>query len=228
MDTQYSLTPSLIQVLAFITLLWVIRLLDVGLDLGLYRLGVYPGDPAHLLGIMTAPLIHGSWSHLVNNTLSILVLGTLFVYGYPRSRWKTLAIIWVLSGIGVWLFARPSYHFGASGLTHGFLFFLLVAGLLRRDKRSLVLMMSAFFLYGGMLLTILPREQGISFESHLFGALPAVLCAWLFRHDDPKYQRRVYDWEQEVDEEKDWPPEDGVDEASNGNGAETEASHRLH
>lgn len=226
MDTQYSLAPSLVRVLAFIAVLWIIRLLDVGLDLDLYRLGVYPGDPAHLSGILTAPLIHGSWSHLVNNTLSVLILGTLFLYGYPRSSLKTLIIIWLLSGLGVWLFARPSFHFGASGLTHGALFYLFVAGLLRRDKRSLALMMAAFFVYGGMLLTILPREQGISFESHLFGALPAVLCAFLFQHQDPKYQRKVYDWEHEEEDDSEWPVE-LADEAATALDGEADPP-RLH
>jgi len=36
----------------------------------------------------------------------------------------------------VWLFGRDSVHFGASGLVYGFVSFVFVAGLLRRDRRA--------------------------------------------------------------------------------------------
>ncbi len=196
---------GLMASIGFVVLLWLIKLIEIVSGADLHVLGIYPRDPSQLHGILLAPLIHGSMSHIVNNSLSVLILGTLFLYGYPKSRWWTLTIIWLGSGLGVWLFARDSFHFGASGLTHGMLFFLFLAGIIRRDKRSLALMMAAFFMYGGMLLTVLPREVGVSFEYHLFGALPAIVCAVLFRNVDPRYQRKVYDWENEPDDsDDDW------------------------
>ncbi|MEH6468250.1 MAG: rhomboid family intramembrane serine protease, partial [Porticoccus sp.] len=101
----------------------------------LHSLGVYPQTLTGLIGILTGPLIHGSWQHVIGNTLPLLLLGSILIYGYPKSRWWALAIIWLLSGLGVWLFARNSYHFGASGLTHGMFFYLFIGGILRRDKR---------------------------------------------------------------------------------------------
>jgi membrane associated rhomboid family serine protease len=142
-------------------------------------------------------MIHGSWQHVIGNTLPILLLGSILLYGYPRSRWWTLAIIWLLSGIGVWLLGRPSYHYGASGITHGMFFYLLVGGILRRDKRSIALLMVAFFMYGSMLLSILPREPETSYEYHLFGALGGVFCAICFRHWDPKPTLKIYSWERQ-------------------------------
>ena len=79
-------------------------------------LGVYPRSADGILGILVAPLIHGSWQHVMGNSLPMLLLGSILVFGYPRSRWWTLAIIWLLSGVGVWLMGRESYHFGSSGL----------------------------------------------------------------------------------------------------------------
>jgi len=125
-------------------------------------------------------------------------LGSILIYGYPKSRWWTLSIIWLTSGIGVWLFARETYHFGASGLTHGMFFYLFINGILRRDKRSIVLLMVAFFMYGGMLLTIFPREPGISYEYHFFGGLGGTLCAFIFRQWDPKLKEAKYSWEQQT------------------------------
>jgi membrane associated rhomboid family serine protease len=127
----------------------------------------------------------------------------MLMYGYPISRFWALAGIWLLSGTSVWLFARSSYHFGASGLTHGIFFYLFVGGILRRDRRSAALLMVAFYMYGGMLLTILPVDPGVSFESHFFGAASGAILAYTFRHWDPKPVRKRYAWERRSDEPED-------------------------
>jgi hypothetical protein len=57
--------------------------------------------------------------------------------------------------------------------------------------------MIAFFLYGGMLLTVLPHEPGVSWQAHLGGALAGLLAAWWFRDRDPRPPRRRYSWELE-------------------------------
>ncbi len=169
------------------------------------RLGVYPLDFRYLGGIITAPLIHASWEHLAANALPVLLLGTALRLGYSNS-WKwVIPIIWISSGIAVWLLARPSSHIGASGLTHGLMFFIFVAGVLRRDKASAALAMIVFFMYGGMVMSILPRETNVSFEFHLFGALAGVILAFLFRNNDPKPPRKHYDWEDDDEEEFELP-----------------------
>jgi membrane associated rhomboid family serine protease len=191
----------------FALLLLAVKLLEHLFSLDLHRFGILPGSARGLTGILTAPLIHGSWSHVLGNTLPTLFLGSLLIYGYPRSRWWALSGIWLVSGLGVWIFARSSFHIGASGLTHGMFFYLFIGGILRRDKRSAALLMLAFYLYGGMLLTIFPRDPAVSFESHLFGAIAGALCAYLFRHWDPKPPRRHYSWELES-------PQDADDDAA--------------
>ena len=187
-----------IQITAwFIAFLWFIKCNEWVFNQPLVSLGVQPSSWGGLIGVVFAPLIHGSAEHLVSNSLPILLLGSALIYGYPKSRWYVVSIVWILSGIGVWLFARPVFHIGASGLTHGVFFYLLVISILRRDHRSVALMMMAFFMYGSMLLTIFPREAGISFEYHLFGGIAGVICAFLFRNWDPKPLKKIYDWELE-------------------------------
>ena len=105
----------------------------------------------------------------------------------------------------MWLFARESFHIGASGLTHGLMFFLFLIGVLRRDKPAMALAMMVFFLYGSMVWGILPTEERISFESHLFGAVTGIISAILFRNYDPKPIEKKYSWEQDdYDEENDF------------------------
>ncbi len=185
----------------FVALLWLIKIGEFLSGVSLHAFGVYPRELSHLSGILSAPIIHGSFSHLISNSLPLLLLGSALLYGYPRARYLSLLIIWLVSGLGVWFFARESFHFGASGLTHGMFFFLFLSGILRRDKRSIALLMIAFFMYGGMLLSVFPSEPDISFEYHGFGALGGLLSAYLFRSWDlPPARRYSWDIETETDD----------------------------
>ncbi len=194
-------TPSLRRAFAtaaaFVALLWLIWFADAGLGLHLVRFGVYPGALDGLAGILFAPLIHGSWLHLIANTPALLVLSTTLLYGYPRSARIALPILYLGPGLGVWLFARESYHIGASGLTHGMMFFIFMIGILRRDRPAIALSLLVFFLYGGMVWSVFPQQPGISFESHFFGAVTGLALAFLLRNRDPKRPVKRYDWEDE-------------------------------
>ncbi|WP_026843377.1 rhomboid family intramembrane serine protease [Brumicola pallidula] len=192
-----SLKNSMLITAFAVGIVWCIKSSEFIFLIDLSWLGVYPQTWHGLIGILTAPLIHGSLEHIFNNTLPMLILGTLLLYGYPKSRWRVLATVWLLSGVGVWIFGRESYHIGASGLTHGVFFYLLVVSIFRRDKRSVAIMMTAFFLYGGMTMTIFPREASISFEYHFFGALSGALCALLWHSLDPKPMMKKYEWEKQ-------------------------------
>ena len=186
---------------AFTSLAWAIWLAGAVFGLHLTHWGVYPRSPVGLAGVLFAPLIHGSAYHLIANTPRLLLLGTALIYGYPRAASIALPCLYLGSGVGVWLVGRESYHIGASGLTHGMMFFIFVIGTLRRDRPAIALSLMVFFLYGGMIWTILPLEPGVSFESHFFGAAIGVILAFLLRNRDPMPPERRYDWENEPDEE---------------------------
>lgn len=165
-----------------------------------------PQSVPGLVGVFTAPLLHGSAGHWLANASALLILGPLVGTVYPRASLRALPLIWLLSGLGTWIIGRPSLHIGASGLTHGLLFLLLFLGLLRRDRAAIAAALIGFFFYGGMLLTVLPREAGISWEYHLCGALAGILAAFVWRRADPEPPRRRYSWEEEPE------PADEADE----------------
>ncbi|NIR31766.1 MAG: rhomboid family intramembrane serine protease [Gammaproteobacteria bacterium] len=133
------------------------------------------------------------------NTLPLLVLGTAAFYGFPRAAALALGMIWIGSGLGVWLTGRESYHIGASGLTHGLMFFTFTMGLLRRDRLSMALAMVVFFLYGGMVWGIFPRQPNISFEYHFWGAVVGLACAFVVYRLDPLPPPRRYGWEEDTE-----------------------------
>lgn len=193
-------SATLVTVLAWIHLLqgWA----------PLSALVLRPGEAIGLLGVLGAPLLHGSMQHLLANAGALMVLGTLALSVYPRASLRAVPTIWILSGIGVWFIGSPPGHIGASGITHGLMFFVFFLGLLRRDRPAIAAGMIAFFLYGGMVMTVLPREPGVSWEYHLCGALAGVLSAVLWRRLDPTPPRKRYSWEIEEEAEANAPPDD--------------------
>jgi membrane associated rhomboid family serine protease len=185
---------------AFVAMLWWLKMLESWLGTSLGGLGVRPGELSGLVGLVTAPVVHGSVAHLVANSLPLLVLGTLTLAVYPRTAARAIAFIWLASGLGIWLIGRESSHIGASGVTHGLMFLLFVLGVIRRDRPAVAAALISFFLYGGMLLTVLPGDPQISWEAHLSGAIAGVVAALLWRKRDPAPPRKRYSWE---DEEED-------------------------
>ncbi len=197
-DTR-RLRRAFLAAVAFVTVLWLIKLLETTMDLSLIQYGVYPRRLSGLTGVVFTPLLHGSWHHLFANTMPIAVLGTSLLYVYPRSAKIVIAVVYLGSGLLVWLFARSAYHIGASGLVFGLMFFLFTLGVLRWDRRAIALSLLVFFLYGGFFLGILPGSPGVSFESHFFGALLGVLLAFRLRRRDPPSPERKYSWETEAE-----------------------------
>ncbi len=182
-------------VLLFVAALWLILGAVSNFHIDTRPFALYPGRLESLAGVLTAPLLHSGADHLLANSFGLIIMGVLLLYRYPSSAPLTLALIWLLSGLGTWWIGRPSFHIGASGLSHGLMYFVFFSGLIRRDRTSIAAAMLTFMFFGGMLLSIAPREEGISYEYHLTGAIAGLLCAFLFRHRDPAPRRRKYSWE---------------------------------
>lgn len=196
-NDQHRVRYATFGAFALLMGIWVAWLAAQWLDWPLNDLGIEPRHWSGLIGILTAPLMHASFEHLMANTLPLIMLATLVLYAYPLAARIALPMIWLVSGMGVWLLARTSVHVGASGITHGLMFFLFFIGLLRRDRLAITISLVVFFLYGSMVMTVLPREPGISFEYHLTGALSGIWAAFLLRNRDPEPPRKRYSWEDE-------------------------------
>jgi membrane associated rhomboid family serine protease len=183
----------------FVALLWLIHLLSWGLDLEPELSGIRPRQAAGLAGIVFAPLVHASFAHLVANSPPLLVLGTAMLFLYPMSALRALPAVYLGTGIVVWLLGRDSVHFGASGLVYGFVSFVFVAGLLRRDRRAIAASLVVCFMYGSLAWGVLPTRIGVSWETHLAAALIGVALAIALRRLDVLPPKR-YAWENEEGE----------------------------
>lgn len=190
----------------FVLILLLIYALDSTLNLNLYRYTLYPRTTDGLIGIITSPLVHGSLSHWFSNAMPLLVMGTIISYFYRQIAFRVFFLVYFLTGISVWLFARESYHLGASGLVYAFVCFIFFSGVIRMDVKLLMLSLLVTFLYGSLVWGTLPIDKDISWESHILGSIAGIIAALVFRKQGP--QRKIYEWEEEDEAETDVSTED--------------------
>ena len=195
---------SIIWSFRLVAVLWVIHLFQVlsGLDLG--WLGIYPHRVFGLKGIFFAPLIHADWGHLLSNTPPLFFLSLIILYFYRSVAVPALTMLYLLTGLTVWLFGRPVFHIGASGVIYGMVAFVFWNGIFRRNLKSIALALIVMFYYGSMFAGILPGQQGISWESHLLGGLVGIFTSFWFRGNlEQDEAKPVYSWEREEESPSD-------------------------
>ncbi|MER6669837.1 rhomboid family intramembrane serine protease [Amycolatopsis japonica] len=182
-----------IVALAFTALLYLVELVDVVLPLDLDQSGgIVAREVSDLDGVLWAPLLHAGWGHLFSNTVPVLVFAFLAMSA-GIGRWVLVtAIIWVLSGLGVWLIAPGgTVTVGASGVAFGWLAFLLVRGIFNRAVGQILVAVVLLGIWSGMLWGLLPGDTGISWQGHLFGALSGVFAAWLMARADRSQAKKA-------------------------------------
>lgn len=145
--------------------------------------GIYPREIHGLPGILFSPMMHSGWKHLFSNILPFLGLLTLLFYLYRKISLYGIILIYIMTGFIVWLFARQVYHIGASGVVYGLVSFVFCNGIFRRHPVSIILSLIVTFMYlgSGYFMGILPNQKGISWESHLFGALVGVFVSFVLK-----------------------------------------------
>jgi len=164
--------------LATVGVIWIVSLYGLLVDQGLqFALAVLPRRVEGLAGVLGMPFVHGSMTHLLANTVPMLIFGGILVSRGIGYFFKVSLAIMVLGGAALWLFGRDSAHIGASGVVFGYFGFLVVRGFYERRLSSLGAALFVIVLYGGMIFGVLPRDDHISWEAHLVGLLAGGLWA---------------------------------------------------
>ena len=167
---------------AFVALLWAVHLLNWIIGYGLNpAFGLIPRHVSGLDGVIAMPLLHGSFAHLMANTLPLLVMGGLLVATTTRALLPVNAVMIGLGGGLVWRFGSSAIHIGASGLVFGWFGFLVARGLVDRSPITLGAALVVGVLYGSLLWGVFPGQPGVSWEAHLFRALAGAAAAFLVR-----------------------------------------------
>ncbi len=195
--------------------LWVIFYLDKKENLSLAQFGVWPRSVDGLPGIVTHFFIHGDFNHILSNTISLLVLSLFLFVGYRQIAFPVFALMVPLSGFFLWLFGRDYsnganiVHIGASGVIFSLFGFLLLSGIIRKNKMMMAMTALVIFLYGYMIWGIFPLEKHVSWDGHLAGLFAGFILAILFRKKGPQPDKYVLlEAEQENDEYDNLPEEE--------------------
>ncbi len=167
-------------------ILWLVQLWVVSFEINVIQYALVPRRTFGLWGILSSPFFHSDWGHLFNNTFPLLVSGSMMYYFYRKSALPSIVIIHLMTGLAVWLFGHHGYHIGASGVAYGMVSFIFWSGIFRREVEAIILALIIVILYSGMIVGVFPDEPGISWESHLFGALMGLFTAILFMGVDKK------------------------------------------
>lgn len=178
---------------AFVVLLYLIESVDSIIDYCIdCTAGIEPRAVHGLDGILFAPLLHGGWDHLIGNTLPVLILGFLtLATGIGRGLAAT-AIVWIVAGMGTWLTGGAnSVHIGASSLVFGWLTYLICRGWFARRIGQIVLGLVVLACYGSLLWGVLPGQDGISWQGHLFGAMGGLVAGWVLSSDERRHRRQL-------------------------------------
>lgn len=180
MASEPSVFGSSVVPFRLVFLMWAGFYVELLFQLPLSLFGIAPRTFHGLIGIFTAPLIHGDILHLISNTVPMLFLGVVLFFFYNQIGAQVFFRAYFWTNILVWLFARPANHIGASGVVYALAFFLIFFGLFRRDFVSIFISVIVLLLYGGVFYGVLPTDPRVSWESHFAGALVGIGSAITF------------------------------------------------
>jgi len=190
-----------------LSIAWAVFLMDEYLGYSVRQYGMYPRRFDGLRGIVTMHFIHGDWKHLLNNSMSFMVLNSFLFYFYRRISLPVFGWIFFVSGLILWVIGRPAYHIGASMLVYGLFGFHIFSGLVRRSHKARRIALAVTFYYGSMIWYAFPIEAGISWEGHLSGLVVGAFLALLYRKKGPSEPTYRYETEPEPDDaEPYWMP----------------------
>lgn len=171
-----------------LAVLWLVQIVNAveGYDLS-NEFGIEARDPASLPEIFTSPFMHSSWSHIEGNSGPLFVFGFLAAYRGVKKWLGVSALIIVASGLGIW-FVSPAHSVtvGASGLVFGYFGYIIVRGLFDRHPIDIVLGLVMALCFAYQFTSLLPTDERISWQGHLFGFAGGIIGGWLFRDRRPK------------------------------------------
>jgi membrane associated rhomboid family serine protease len=197
-----SVLEAIVYPVILLVAIWLVYSAEQIFDINWVRFGVYPRTAQGLIGILFMPLIHApnDISHILNNSLPILILTSALVYFYRDIALKVFAYSWLLTGLGVWIIAgdRGSFHIGISGVIYALATFIFVSGWRRKFLPLQALALFVAFLYGGMIWGVFKTSERISWEGHLSGMVIGYILALWYVNEGPTAPKYQYEIEKEL------------------------------
>jgi membrane associated rhomboid family serine protease len=179
-DQGVAAVQGVALLVAIVGVMWIVEIINVIDNYALDSDGIYPRDFDRIWGVATAPFLHASWQHLIDNTIPFVFMGMIIAIRGAAKLALVTAIIVVLGGLGTWLIAPAhSVTVGASGVVFGYAAYLLTRGLFDHSVLEILTGAVVGAVWGGALLASLVPHYGVSWQAHLCGGLAGVFAAWV-------------------------------------------------
>jgi membrane associated rhomboid family serine protease len=161
-----------------VAVMWVVELINSVDSNRLDQAGIRPREIAGLDGVVFAPFLHASFSHLIGNTIPFVILGATIALTEGMRLASVTVVVGLVAGLGTWLIAPGGIPtVGASGVVFGYATYLIGRGVFSRQLVPLAIGVAVGLVFGLTLLYSLIPRTGISWQDHLFGALGGILAA---------------------------------------------------
>ena len=123
-------------ILVFVAVIWGVYAADCLPYVEFHRwFALYPKRLSGVMGIVTMPLVHGSFRHIVSNTIPLIIMLITLAALQPKSWKKVVGLVTVVAGSLTWLLGPSTNQngdvmaiVGASGLVLGLVTFLIAPG----------------------------------------------------------------------------------------------------
>ncbi len=194
-DSKTELKKMLLAMVipgSFLFFCWMIYLIEISLNIDLSGYGLRPREISQWYGILTMPFLHGGFEHIIANTASFLVLGSLLFYFYNDDAIQIFIWSYFLSGIFTWIIGRNSIHIGASAMIYAFAGYLFTSGVISKNIRHMAIALIVVFMYGSMIWGIFPQNNNVSWEGHLSGFAAGIGLAFMYRPPKPVEESEAF------------------------------------
>jgi len=183
MNKKESFIQAVQIVFYVILVIWVVEIANLVFGHQFYTLGILPRDFDGLTGIILHPFIHGSLQHTILNTLPLAVLGSFVAIEGRSTFLKITILVVIVGGLLLWLLGRSSYHVGASLLIFGYFGFIISLAFYKKTISSILVAALTIVMYGGLIYGVIPMDNQVSWEGHLFGLIAGIAGGRFIKND---------------------------------------------
>ena len=144
-----------------------------------FVLGIIPRKWYGLPGIIFSPFLHGGFTHLLFNSLPLVILINVLLMKGKLSFFLTTSEIMIIGGLLTWIFGRDAIHLGASGVILGYMGYFMMYWYLDQSILNTITLIVLLYYIGGILMGLMPDDDSVSWEGHVFGFIAGIMSALL-------------------------------------------------
>jgi membrane associated rhomboid family serine protease len=165
-----------------LAVMWALELVDYAGNGALDQYGIRSRDFDDLPDIFSAPFLHANIDHIAANSVPFAILGMVAaIRGVGKFLLMNLIVI-IVGGLGVWFFGPSNAEtLGASILVFGYFGYIVGRGVFERRIIDAVIAIVVGLFYWSIVYGLLPNDQQISWQGHLFGLIGGLFASYVLR-----------------------------------------------